>query len=336
MSINKLAQHLGISKSTVSRALNGYTDVNPDTREKVFAAAREMGYRPNATARRLASGKSRHVGILLPASSRMFVSPAFSMVLASAASFLAKHEYQLIVSTVAPFQDEMKVYRDFIDSGMVDGLFVVRTRNDDARIRYLDQSRFPYVCLGYCDGFSKEQFVDVDNHQAFYEMTRRQIAFGHKRIACILGPEELTLSQARKAGYETAMKEAGLPVNPGWVKCGELTEADAGRLASEIMCFADRPSAILCADDYMAIGTMSACEKLGFKPGSSISITGYGDYEMSQHSHTPLTTMSFGSTRVGESMAGLMLNKLEGRRFNIENWHEAQVVERDSDGAFLQ
>ncbi len=104
MSIKKLAEHLGISKSTVSRALNGYSDVNADTREKVLRAAQEIGYKANPTAKRLASGKSRNVGIILPASSRMFVSPAFSKVLAGAAAFLAKHEYQLIVTTISEWQ----------------------------------------------------------------------------------------------------------------------------------------------------------------------------------------------------------------------------------------
>jgi len=101
---SKLAEHLGLSKSTVSRALNGYSGVNPDIRKKVLLAAQEVGYKANPTAKRLASGKSRNVGIILPASSRMFVSPAFSKVLAGAANFLAKYEYQLIVTTISDWQ----------------------------------------------------------------------------------------------------------------------------------------------------------------------------------------------------------------------------------------
>ena len=99
MSIKQLAAYLGLSKSTVSRALNGYPDVNPDTRKKVIQAAQDIGYKANPTAQRLASGKSRNVGVILPFNAAMFISPAFSKVLAEASAFLSRHQYKLIVIT---------------------------------------------------------------------------------------------------------------------------------------------------------------------------------------------------------------------------------------------
>jgi LacI family transcriptional regulator len=334
MSIKKLAEQLGLSKSTVSRALNGYSDVNAETRAKVLQTAEEIGYRPNATAKRLASGKSRHVGIILPANSRLFISPAFSRVLAGAATFLAKHDYQLIVTSIAPFQDEMKVYTDFIDSGLVDGLFVVRTRIDDARIALLQQKKFPFICHGHMQGFNNDLFVDVDNCQAFYEMTKRQITLGHRHIAFLDGPSNLNLSLARFAGYQQAMQEYDLPINPKWVRNGDLSEKEAIKLAKEVLSLAQRPSAILCADDNMALGTIAACEALGFYPGENISISGYGDYELGRYSKPTITSMKYETETVGEMMAKLMLNKLENSQHEIQNWYAASIVARQSDCAF--
>jgi LacI family transcriptional regulator len=331
MSIKKLAEHLGLSKSTVSRALNGYTDVNPDTRKKVLQAAQEMGYKANPTAKRLASGKSRNVGIILPANTRMFVSPAFSKVLAGASAFLAKHDYQLIVTTVSEWQDEQQVYADFIASGMVDGLFIVRTRKNDERIAMLNERNFPYVCHGYIEGSEGSLFVDVDNKDAFYQLTKRQIELGHQRIAFLDAPIELTLSQSRKQGYLRAMQEAGLEVNERWLRNGELDEDAAISMTKEIMSLAKRPTSILCADDTMALGTIAACEELGYQPGVDIAIAGYGDYEHSRYSKPSITSLRYDTLGVGEEMAKLMLNQLEKKNFPTQSWYQAEIVARQSD-----
>jgi LacI family transcriptional regulator len=331
MSIKKLAEHLGLSKSTVSRALNGYNDVNPETRSRILIAAEEMGYRPNPTARRLASGKSRNVGIILPANSRLFVSPAFSKVLAGASALLAKHDYQLIVTTLSDWQDEARVYADFIDSGLIDGLFIVRTRTNDPRINMLKERQFPYVCLGYDEGFAPDSFVDVDNEKAFYQMTKRQIDFGHRRIAFLDAPIDLTLSKFRKRGYQKAIEEAGLVVDSRLLLNGELDEDAATKMAKEVLSLAHRPTAILCADDSMALGTIAACEELGYQPGRDIAIAGYGNYEHSRYSKPSITTLSYDTHAVGEDMSKLMLNKLENKGFDICHWYEAEIVARQSD-----
>lgn len=331
MSIKKLAEHLGLSKSTVSRALNGYSDVNANTRKKVLAAAQELGYRANPTAKRLASGRSRNVGIILPAASRMFVSPAFSKVLAGAAALLSKYDYQLIVTTISESQDEQQVYSQLTSGGLVDGLFIVRTRSDDARIKMLTDQNFPFVCHGFIEGFDSESFVDVDNQQAFYELTKRQISLGHTRIAFLDAPIELTLSQARQQGYLKAMREANLEVNDKWLLNGELNEDAAMVMTKEVMSLAKRPTSILCADDIMALGTIAACEELGYQPGIDVAIAGYGDYEHSRYSKPSITSLSYDTLAVGEEMAKLMLNKLENMQFDTRNWYVATIVPRQSD-----
>lgn len=331
MSIKKLAEYLGLSKSTVSRALNGYSDVNADTRIKVMKAAQEMGYKANPTAKRLASGKSRNIGIILPSNTRLFVSSAFSKVLAGVSNLLAKHDYRLIVTTLSESQNEQQVYSEFITSGLVDALFIVRTRINDERIRLLKEYNFPYICYGFEQGYAPDSYVDVDNQQAFYKLTKRQIELGHKRIAFLDAPINLTLSQARKQGYLNAMQEANLDVDPRWLLNGELNEGDAMNMTKELMAFSQRPTSILCADDTMAMGTISACEELGYSPGIDVAIAGYGDYEHSIYSKPSITTLKYDTLAVGEELAKLMLNKLENKQFEIKNWYQAEIIARQSD-----
>lgn len=331
MSIKKLAEYLGLSKSTVSRALNGYADVNSETRDKVLKAAQKIGYKANPTAKRLASGKARIVGIILPANTHMFISPAFSKVLAGAAEFLARHDYQLIVTTLFEWQDEKKVYFDFISSGLVDGVFIARTRCADQRISLVQKHKFPYVCFGFDNYFNSDSFVDVDNKNAFYEMTKRQIELGHSFIAFLDAPIELTLSQARKQGYLEAMHEAHLSIDQNWLLNGELNEGAAMKMTKQIMALNKRPTCILCADDTMALGTIAACEALGYQVGIDVAVTGYGDYEHSRYTNPAITTLKYDTYSVGESMAKLMLNKLEGSKFETQNWYQAEIVARQSD-----
>ncbi|WP_409440301.1 LacI family DNA-binding transcriptional regulator [Psychromonas sp. GE-S-Ul-11] len=331
MSIKQLADYLGLSKSTVSRALNGYKDVNFDTRLKVLEAAKILGYKANPTAQRLASGRSKNIGIILPANARMFVSSAFSKVLASASELLIKQGYQLIVTTISPTQDEQKVYVDFITSGLVDGLFVVRTRHNDPRITLLKVHGFPYVCLGYEPGYQDDQFVDVGNQHAFYQLTKRQIKAGHQRIAFLNAPLQFTLATARQQGYLKAMQEAALTVDKHYLLHGELTERDAIEMTEQLMALATPPTCILCADDAMAFGAMVACEKQGYQPGVDIAIAGYGNYEHSQYTKPSITTLDYDTHGVGEQMSKLILNQLEVQNFTIQNWFEASIIIRESD-----
>jgi LacI family transcriptional regulator len=127
------------------------------------------------------------------------------------------------------------------------------------------------------------------------------------------------------------MEEAGLCADDRLLLNGELNEEDAIKMAKEVLSLAHRPTAILCADDTMALGTIAACEELGYQPGVDIAIAGYGDYEHSRYSKPSITTLHYDTHSVGEEMAKLMLNRLENRGFVIQNWFEAEIVARQSD-----
>src|SRR5437763_1527725 len=187
MSIVLLARDLGLSISTVSRALNGYHDVAPATKQRVLKRAREIGYRPNPGARRLKSSRSSLVGVILPAASDgvRFVDSVASSLLGGVEVELENGGYGLIATmqTRNDLEREAALYENFIKGGWVDALLLVRTRVTDARVELVRKAHIPFVTYERTETAEPYAWVDTDNEKAFYLATLRQIEFGHERRA---------------------------------------------------------------------------------------------------------------------------------------------------------
>ncbi len=190
MSIVRLARDLGLSISTVSRALNDYHDVAPETKLRVRKRAREIGYRPNPGARRLKSGKTSLVGVILPASDgAQFVDSVASRLLGGVEVELENAGYSLIATmqTRNDLERETALHENFIRGGWVDALLLVRTRVSDSRVDLVRKAHIPFVTYGRTEIDGPYAWVDTDNEKAFYLATLRQIEFGHRRIALLNG-----------------------------------------------------------------------------------------------------------------------------------------------------
>ncbi len=210
-SLKDLAQSLGLSITTVSRALDGYSDVAKSTRERVVAAAAAAGYRPNAAARRLRKGSTEVVTLVLPTEPGQFNEPLYIELLAALGKRLARDGYDLTLLAAPPGSDELKAYHRIVEGHRADGLIVVRTRRSDQRIDYLLSVGFPFVAMGRSDVNVPYAFVDGDGEAAFRDATRRLIALGHRHILHLAAPDAFNFAGLRRIGYQSAMEEAGLP-----------------------------------------------------------------------------------------------------------------------------
>lgn len=239
MSIVHLANDLGLSVSTVSRALNGYTDVSDSTRQRVALRAQELGYKPHPGARRLKSGKSGAIGVVLPSISQggQFIDAMYASLLGGMAMVLEAEGYTLMATSHGPCTDEQELglYENFIRGGWFDAFVIVRTRLDDPRVALVQSQKIPFVTYGRCRNADSFAWVDTDNEQAFYLGAQRQLAFGHRDIALINGPSDYTFAQLRRAGYERALEEAGIAVRPEWVVQGPVTEGSGYQLAQALL-----------------------------------------------------------------------------------------------------
>ena len=204
MSIQTLAQDLGLSISTVSRALNGYTDVAAATRERVMQRAAELGYRPHPGARSMKSGKAHAIGIILPMDERggQFINALYSSLLGGIASVLDARGYTLLATThfSHSVHDEVSRYEQLIRSRSVDGFVVVRTLLHDPRVRLLHAQQIPFVTYGRCQLDIDHPWVDTDNEGAFELATQRLLDHGHRRIALLNGPATRVGHRRSRAG----------------------------------------------------------------------------------------------------------------------------------------
>lgn len=342
MSIVHLARDLGLSISTVSRALNGYDDVAPETKQRILKRAREIGYRANPGARRLKSGKSSLVGVILPSTGdgHRFVDSVASSLLGGVEAELENGGHALI-ATMQTRNDPLRetaLYENFINGGWVDALLIVRTRVQDTRIELARKARIPFVTFGRTQSEEPYAWVDTDNEQAFYLATLRQIEFGHRRIALLNGPLEYNFARLREKGYTRALLKHRLPTDPVLMLNGDLGEDSGYAMCRSLLVSAQPPTAIVCATDAMAIGAIAACRERGFAVGKAISIIGYGNSSPSGFTDPPLSTIDHAvfenGRRIGQSL--LRLIRGEAKPQDIHYLEPVVLVPRQSDGPKLK
>jgi LacI family transcriptional regulator len=336
MSIVRLAQDLGLSVSTVSRALNGYADVSEATRLRVTERAQALGYKPHPGARRLKSGKSGAIGVVLPTSQEggQFIDSMYSSLLGGTSSILEPVGYSLMATTSATSTPEQErgVYENYIRSGWFDAFVIVRTRLTDQRVGLMLEHGKPFVTYGRCADSTTHAWVDTDNEMAFFMAAQRQIEFGHRRIGLLNGPADYTFAQLRQEGYLKALERAHLPVDAQLIVHGHLTETGGFSMAQRLLALPNRPTALLCATDAMAIGAMAACRAIGLRVGEDVSIMGYGNSDAGRYSNPPLSTIEHRIFENGQHLAQVLLSVLAGESPHSLHYLEPVVlVPRSSD-----
>jgi len=310
--IRDIARKVGKSITTVSRALHDYEDVSPETKEMVRKAAEEMGYSPNAQAQRLQKRHTDTLGLILPTFGPRFSDPFFSEFLAGVGNKAAQRGFDLLVSTRAPGEEELKAYRANIQGHRVDGFILVRMRCQDARVDYLRKAKFPFVAFGRVDGELDFPHVDEDGSYGMGLVVKYLADLGHRRIASITAPPDLSFTCHRLLGVRKEMAELGLSEDESLVVSGDLTQRGGYQQASRLLDLAEPPTAIMAYNDLMAMGAMSAAQERGILVGKQISITGFDDIPMSEHSHPPLTTVHQPVYQIGSMVCEMLIQTLSG------------------------
>ncbi|MEZ5848872.1 MAG: LacI family DNA-binding transcriptional regulator [Geminicoccaceae bacterium] len=328
-----LAQVLGLSMTTVSRALNGYSDVSEKTRRRVEKQARLLGYTPNAQARRLTSGMTETIGFVLGDVSGYYDDPYFAQLLAGMSEVLTRLNYDLVISTRGAGGDPLGGYRRLVDERRVDGIVLDRTRRDDERIAFLLEAGMPFVSFGRSEVSGDHAFLDADCEEAGYIATRRLLGLSHRRIAFLGAPRGYMFNHLRLRGYERALNEAGLEIDPQLVTVTAYEEEGSFHAATGLLRLDHPPTAIVCIDDMAAMGAVVAVRSEGLEVGEDVSIIGYNDIAPAALMDPPLTTVRIDSRAAGRRLAEMLLAVIAGRPASVfqEVWAPTLVV-RSSDG----
>lgn len=300
MNLKQLAESLGLSQTTVSRALNGYPEVADATRQRVQDAAQRYSYRPNARARSLATGRANAIGHVIPVSAQHeMVNPVFSDFIAGAGETYLLHGYDMIISVV-PDADEKRVYREIAAKGTVDGFIVHGPTMDEPRIELLQQIGLPFVVHGRATQVrTPYDWVDVNNRSAFRRATKFLLDLGHVRIALVNGLAFMDFAKRRRDGYADALSAQGVNPDPALIRCDEMTESFGYGTSQELLALEDPPTAFLASSIITAFGIRRAVEEAGLRVAHDISIVTHDDElsYMRNGTTVPLFTATRSSVR---------------------------------------
>ncbi len=337
MNLKQLSKELGLSQTTVSRALNGYPEVAEATRKRVAEAAERLNYRPNTRARSLATGRSMAIGHVIPLSTKNeIMNPIFADFIAGAGETYFKGGYEMVLSVVND-ADEARVYRSLAAKGAVDGLIVHAPRTGDPRIALLKDIGLPFVVHGRASaGDGDYSWVDVNNRRAFQRATEFLIDLGHRKIALVNGLETMDFAARRRDGYLRALRDRGLAPDDGLMSSDEMTESYGYEAARRLMSRPDAPTAILSSSMIIALGIRRAIEGLGLRMGRDVSIVTFDDdlSYLGNGKDIPIYTSLRASVReMGRRAAQMLLDRIEQRSRPAEHvLIEAELTVGQSTG----
>lgn len=278
MNLKDLAATLGLSQTTVSRALNGYPEVSEATRKRVREAAREHGYRPDSRARSLATGRAMAVGLVLTTSARQeIVNPVFADFVAGAAETLADRGYDIVMSLVSE-AEQTAVYRSLLRKGRVDGLIMQAPLTGDARIRILQKIGLPFVVHGrVSDHDEAYSWMDMDNWHAFHKATCHLLELGHRDIALVNGIEEMDFARRRREGFLQALSEHGVEPRRELMTSAAMTEIYGHDASRRMLDLPRPPTAFLASSMLVGMGVHRAIEARGLRMGRDVSVIVHDD-----------------------------------------------------------
>ncbi len=337
MNLRQLSEKLGLSQTTVSRALNGYPEVNAKTRARVVEAAERLNYAPNGRAQSLATGRSMTIGHVIPVSNRHeMVNPIFGDFIAGASQTYSKAGYGMMISLVEDGEEEI-AYRALVAKGTVDGIIVHSPRTKDPRIALLNQIGIPYVVHGRSTGIDAPySWVDTNNRGAFHRATKFLLDLGHRRIALLNGLEHMDFAQRRRQGYIEALFEHGIAPDPALMTSAEMTEVYGHHATRDMLALADPPTAIVSASMIPALGVRRALEDAGATMGKDVSVVTHDDdlSYLANGQEVPIFTATRSSVReAGRVSAEALLQLSSGKQSTpITELLEADLIVGRSTG----
>ena len=275
MSLKRIAEELGLSLTTVSRALNGYPEVAAATRRDVMAVALRLNYRPDARARGLALGRADAVGIVFPITTGDLGDQQFLQVVSSMSERFAQAGLDLLIVS-APANDELATYERAITGRQI-GVFVVpRTRVHDCRLELLQARNVPFVAYGRSASMtSNYAWVDFDNVAGARMATDRLLRLGHRRLGYLGAPPEYNFADQRYAGFCASLRAVGAPLKPDAVQRIALDRRSGYAAMQKLLALPQRPTAVLVDNNLAGIGAVHAVLHSGLTLGRDLSVIVY-------------------------------------------------------------
>jgi DNA-binding LacI/PurR family transcriptional regulator len=311
--LEAVARRAGVSRATVSRVVNGSTTVAVAIRDAVNAAVEELGYVPNQAARSLVTQRTESIALILPeTASRVFSDDLFFPAVIRGVSLeLEAADKQLVLMMAGSAASHDRVER-YAMAGHVDGVMFASMHGADPLPGSLARIGIPVVCSGrpMSPPPTPIPYVDVDHIGGVTRAVEFLLAKGRRRIATIAGPQDMVAGVDRLKGYRTALRDAGLT---GHEAVGDFTRESGVRAMHQLLAEDPALDAVFVASDMMAHGALQALRDAGRRVPGDVSVIGFDDFEISQYSDPPLTTVRQPIVDMGRTMARQMLGLVTDR-----------------------
>jgi LacI family transcriptional regulator len=309
VTLRDVARQVGVHPSTVSRVLNPATRgmVSPEIAERVTEAARTLGYRPNPIAYGLRTNRSFTIGVVLPD----LTNPVFPPMVRGIEATLEAAGYTAIIANTDNDPTRAGKIIDIMRGRQVDGLIVGTARLDDPLVAECQEDGIPLVLINRRVEDGRVPSVAADSAVGMSMVVRHLVGLGHRRIAHIAGPQYLSTGRARLRGVRNALAANGLPDEPAMIAYGESFTVEEGRRCGDLlMDNGSAATAIVCANDLLAIGCYESLAARGLTCPADISVTGYNDIRFMDKLRPPLTTVRIPTHEIGAEAARTLLARM--------------------------
>ncbi|MEJ6392328.1 substrate-binding domain-containing protein [Gymnodinialimonas sp. 2305UL16-5] len=331
VTINDLADSLGLAKGTVSRALNGYPDIAETTRARVARAAERMGYRPMAQAQAIRTGRARSLGLVLNTGNADLHRPFLTDFLDGISRAASEETWTLTVATANGTEDEVTSMERLVDERKVDGFILPRAMYNDPRVALCRDRGVPFILYGRTGDPEDCAWFDIAGEDAMQSAVRLFAAAGHRRIGFINGARKYTFAHLRYDAFVAGMAEAGLAVTPETIAEGVLDIAAGESAGARILRADPGLTAVVCAMDLAALGLYRAAERLGRRVGRDLAVISYDGLPQAEIADPPLTTFAVDNRAAGQRLARLLIARIRGADpVHLRELAPARLIERAS------
>ena len=297
-----IAKLVGVSTSTVSRALQKPEMVAPQTREKIRQAIDSAGYVPNQLARSLRTARRQVLLVVVPEINSSF----YAQFTKGAEEVADRHGYSVLLGDVQLDTNNHERFAQFLKTKQADGVITFAGAVPFAG------TATPLVQIGQTRADVSVPSIDIDNEGAMTKAAEHLLHLGHRDIAFLNGPSQAASAVARLAGYRSALQAAGIENRDELVASGFFGMEPGSRATEKLLALHNRPTAILCANDEMAIGAMHACHSHGLKIPDDISIVGFDDIQVAKYLNPPLTTTAQPVLDLGRQGTEMLIALVQG------------------------
>ena len=331
VTISDVANTLGLTKGTVSRALNGYPDISDSTRHRVRRQADMMGYSPLAQAQAIRTGRTRALGLVLQTDVADSQRPFLSDFLAGATSAASRESWTLTVATSAGGDEMLNTLTRLVDEHKADGFILPRSFYHDPRVDLLRSLDVPFVLFGRVANPEGCAWFDILGEEAMRSAVHRLDGHGHSRIAFVNGGMQYTYSHLRAEGFRDGMGECGLDIDEKLVRENATSMADGAAATTTLLNLPNPPTAIVFAVDMAALGAYSAAAASRLVIGRDLSVISYDGIPEGAWAQPPLTTFKVDSRNAGERLVQLLIRRIRGA--DPQDLRETALAELHAGGS---